>query len=286
MDINEGRGTGGGIKSMDNRSRFSVKIDALQRLLMNNMLSGLLPLYIVTEYPKSGGTWLSQMLSEYLDVPFPRNERPRITSCVMHGHYLYTPFMKNVICVVRDGRDVVVSAYYHMLFSNEKNSPQLVENTRKLNVFDDYDDITSNLPRFIEYLFTVENRKYLHFNWDEFIDSWLGKPNAMIVTYEDMLEDAAVALRPAIEKLTGEAADMKRLADIRERFSFRAQTKRDPGQEDSSSFLRKGIAGDWKNKFDRAACEAFDHYASDKLIRMGYEKGRSWVAEHSLPTKS
>lgn len=264
---------------MDKRSLLAIKVDALQRLIMNNVLSGVLPLYIVTEYPKSGGTWAAQMLSAYLDVPFPRNERPNLERCVMHGHYLYTPFMRNVVCVIRDGRDVVVSAYYHMLFSNEKNSPYLVEQTRRKNAFKDYDDVTANLPRFIEYLFTVENRRFLHFNWNEFVDSWLGKPNATLVKYEDMLQSAVQALRPVIEKITGAAVDMYKLAEIEEKFSFRALSKRQAGKEDSRSFLRKGVAGDWKSKFDRAACEVFDYYAGDNLVRLGYAKDRSWIEE-------
>ena len=264
---------------MDRRSRLAIKADALQRLLMNNMLSGVLPLYIVTEYPKSGGTWLAQMLSAYLDIPFPRNTRPKLEKCIMHGHYLYTPFMKNVICVVRDGRDVVVSAYYHMLFPNDKNSRYLVEHTRRLNVFSDYNDITSNLPRFIEYLFTVENRKFLHFNWNEFVDSWFGRSNAIIIKYEDMLSGAAAALQPVVEELTATSADMKKLMEIQGRFSFKEMANREPGEEDGRSFLRKGIAGDWRNKFDRTACELFDHYAGQNLIRMGYEKDREWIVE-------
>ena len=31
---------------------------------MVHMLSGAIPLYIVNEYPKSGGTWVGQMLGE------------------------------------------------------------------------------------------------------------------------------------------------------------------------------------------------------------------------------
>ena len=262
---------------MDKRSQLALKADALQRFLMNNMLSGMLPLYIVTEYPKSGGTWVAQMLSAYLDLPFPRNERPKVRSCIMHGHYLYSPFMKNVICVLRDGRDVVVSAYYHMLFPNDRNSPCLVERSRRQNVFDDYEDITFNLPRFMEYLFTVENKRFLHFNWNEFVESWLNKPNATMVKYEDMLTDAAQTLRPTIESTTGITVDIQKLKKIEEKFSFKRMARREPGMEDSASFLRKGIAGDWKNKFDKTACEVFDHYAGENLIRMGYEKDRSWI---------
>ena len=53
-------------------------------------------------------------------------------------------------------------------------------------------------------------------------------------------------------------------------------TKRNPGEE-AKSFIRKGIAGDWKNKFSPEACEMFNKYAGGALIKVGYEKDDSWV---------
>ena len=41
--------------------------------------------------------------------------------------------------------------------------------------------------------------------------------------------------------------------------------------------MRKGIVGDWKNYFNKEAREIFNHYAGDQLIKLGYEKDRSWV---------
>jgi hypothetical protein len=126
----------------------------------------------------------------------------------------------------------------------------------------------------------------MHFNWNQFAESWLGKPNATIVKYEDLLDGAATALQPVVEKLTGNKADMRKLKEIEERFSFRSMAKREPGEEESRSFLRKGIAADWKNKFDKAACDAFDHYAGATLVRLGYEPDRSWVSgRHSRDDK-
>ena len=55
--------------------------------------------------------------------------------------------------VIRDGRDTVVSAYYYMCFKNEINRQFGVDRYRKALQFEDYDDIRSNLPRFIEYLY-------------------------------------------------------------------------------------------------------------------------------------
>ena len=53
-----------------------MKIEGLVRLGMCYVLSKYLPLYIVTEYPKSGGSWVSQMLSDYFDVPFVVENKP------------------------------------------------------------------------------------------------------------------------------------------------------------------------------------------------------------------
>jgi hypothetical protein len=197
----------------------------------------------------------------------------------MHGHLLYTPFLKNVFCVLRDGRDVVVSAYYHMLFENEKSSPLLAKKTRGALQFDDYDDIQKNLPRFIEYLFVIENRRMFHFNWAEFINSWWGRRQAAFVRYEDLLAGAAETLKSPIERITGRGVDMTRLRAAEEQFSFARLVNRQAGEEDTRSFLRKGIAGDWKNKFTREAKEVFAHYAGEQLIRLGYETNNAWITD-------
>ena len=268
--------------SKDTRSKLQIKMDALKRLVMNNTLSKSLPLYIVTEYPKSGGTWLAQLISFYFDVPFPRNQMPKLESSVMHGHMLHTPFMKNVFCLFRDGRDIVVSYYYHTLFKSDKNTDHLVNRTRAACQFEDYNDIQTNLPAYIKYLFEEEKKGMFHFNWKEFADSWLGQENVAYVKYEDLLEDAAEALMEPIKKISGKEADFEKLVAAREKFSFKNQTKREAGEEDKNSFLRKGIAGDWKNHFTKEACETFDKYAGDTLVKLGYEKDNSWIEAQAL----
>ncbi|MBW2661225.1 MAG: sulfotransferase domain-containing protein [Deltaproteobacteria bacterium] len=259
---------------MDTRIRASIKITALQRLLMINLLSGVLPLYIVTEYPKSGGTWLSQMLSDYLQVPFPRNEFPKFESCIMHGHYIYNAFLMNVFCVMRDGRDIMVSYYYHSLFRNERFNARLVEITRREVPFKNYDNIEDNLPAFIEYKFT--RKKYPRFTWADFVNSWADKDVA-IIRYENLLRDSVKELGESIKKVVGYDTDEKRLTEIVERYSFKRLAKRNPGEENKHSFLRKGIAGDWKNVFNKEAKELFNYYAGKELIKLGYEKDESWV---------
>ena len=54
--------------------------------------------------------------------------------------------------------------------------------------------------------------------------------------------------------------------------SFEKLTRgRGRGQEDRSSFYRRGAIGDWREHFDEEAIEAFAAKAGDLLIQLGYE---------------
>ena len=255
-----------------------MKIDTAQRLLMCNTLSSMLPLYIVTEYPKSGGSWVSQMIADYLNLPYPRNQRPKLQSCVMHGHMLPTPFMKNVFCVFRDGRDVMVSSYFHRLFQNDRNPPIMVERTRKALNFEDYDNVRENMPRFIQY--TFESRKKSinpnQFTWSHFVNAWIDK-DVCKIKYEDMLAEGRATLARALEEVTGKEIDKERVDIIIKKYSFENQAKRERGKEDKTSFLRKGVSGDWREKFSNEAARMFNIYAGCELIKLGYEPDSSWV---------
>ena len=110
------------------------------RHLILKTLTKIIPLYLVSEYPKSGGSWLRQLLSSYLDIPFPRNKMPKFGLSMFHGHYLPSrrfKDIKQIFYLVRDGRDIMVSDYFHSLIWNEKNrlDPKLVlYNRKKLNI--------------------------------------------------------------------------------------------------------------------------------------------------------
>lgn len=263
---------------MDNRSRWQIRGDALIRFAMANAVSGLLPLYIVTEYPKSGGTWIGQILAEYLFVPFPRNRLPRFGISVQHAHYLSNPLLQNVLCVFRDGRDAMVSFYFHMLFENDTSSPLVVNETRRALKFSDYDDVRENLPKFIEYLFDKQSRSLspFQFTWSEFVRSWIGRDVAQ-VRYEMMVEDGVAEFSRALLTLGEAKVDVQKVEASLDKFSFARQARRKPGSENKSSFLRRGVPGDWKNKFSREAATVFDQLAGPELLLLGYETDSNWV---------
>jgi len=58
--------------------------------------------------------------------------------------------------------------------------------------------------------------------------------------------------------------------------SFKNITKRELGEEDPKSHLRKGTPGDWKNHFTERHKEEFKRLFDDVLIKLGYEKDNNW----------
>jgi hypothetical protein len=263
-------------------SRTLEETNALVRGGVVHLLSGPLRLYVVNEYPKSGGTWVGQMLGRALGVPFPRNRLPAPRPSIMHGHYLNPLGMKNVVVPWRDGRDVMVSWYHQCLFPHELHNEHQVGRARRDLSFRDYDDVYQNLPTFIEWSFTRHrSRRYSwsdqHFSWADFVNRWYPRREVTHVRYEDLRRNTAGELQRVVLELSGRRLGSEEAISIAEEFSFERQAGRQPGEEDKRSFLRKGMVGDWRNYFNQEAREIFNRYAGSELILLGYERDSSWV---------
>jgi hypothetical protein len=96
------------------------------------------------------------------------------------------------------------------------------------------------------------------------------------VRYEDLL----VRPNEEIERLLGFLG-----VDTNERLvescvnsaSFEKLSRgRQRGQEDPSSFYRKGVAGDWRNYFTEEDRRVFKEEAGELLIQLGYEEDLDW----------
>lgn len=61
------------------------------------------------------------------------------------------------------------------------------------------------------------------------------------------------------------------ITQLYEANSFEKLSGRKTGEEDISSFFRKGIIGDWKNHFDAKSLEIFNQHAAASLVAMGYD---------------
>ncbi|WP_197531133.1 sulfotransferase domain-containing protein [Posidoniimonas corsicana] len=241
------------------------------------------PFYYVTEFPKSGGTWLAKMVADYLQIPKPTHTVfPMGCSCVIQNHWKYSPRLRRVFYLYRDGRDVCTSAYFHVLRGLEAGDEGTKAYVQRLfpEAVADRWSVESSAENMATFVTRWCTRPLgISTPWADHVQQWTSsREHVALVRYEDLLSDCAGTLGRAIESHSGTPADPVRVRDTVEKFSFERQTGRKPGESDASSHNRKGIAGDWKNHFTPAAVAAFKEHAGDQLVALGYERDHTWTA--------
>lgn len=251
-------------------SGTKIKLNALKREAfwrLSKVRSG----YHIAEFPKSGGTWLGQLLSEVSGCSFQRNNSsPAFNNVILHGHKLYSDMYSNVCVMHRDGRDIMISAYYHFLYENEWNHAPYVKRVREELGFKNVDDVKENLPDFIEWMNFGYSRGRFRFTWPEFVFSWADK-DVPAIKYEELLSLEASALFTLANEI-GIKVDREGCEKAFEKY----RAKRKGSSTGGGSFLRKAIVGDWKNYFDRESSRVFNKYNGEALVKLGYEEDLSW----------
>ena len=231
----------------------------------------------VVEYPKCGGSWIRNMIRSYLGSALYLGDRLIFRDAVIHTHRLYRRSFALPVVVVRDPRDIYVSMYYHENFYEGR------KNVTALDRAFSHDPSRSPRDDFAAYL-EAKLTTVTHpvFFFSQFVDSWIGRPGICPVRYEDFLDDAERELIRVVRFLDRQV-DLERIAEVVSENSFESQTRRaygrsrSSGEEDRSKFLRKGVAGDWRNLFNEKSCELIRLFEGASLRRLGYETDDSWV---------
>ncbi|XP_059195345.1 sulfotransferase family 2, cytosolic sulfotransferase 3 [Centropristis striata] len=218
-------------------------------------------------YPKSGTVWMQEILPLLLNggdttpiktipnwdrVPWLEEKRLAIVvdklssprAMVTHFPYHLMPesfhtSKAKVINVMRNPKDVLVSSYFFHQMAKFLDDP---------GTFDEFMD-------------TFLEGKVLFGKWTDHVKGWksaeLGN-RIMYITYEEMVQDLPAALRrmadfldrnlseEVIQKIAQHCSFGKMKTNDMSNFSLVPKQYMDP---DKSPFLRKGVAGDWKNHF-------------------------------------
>jgi len=96
------------------------------------------------------------------------------------------------------------------------------------------------------------------------------------VRYESLLDNTAEETKRLLRFLDVDADD-EVVRQCVEAASFESLSGgRQRGEEDPSSFFRKGVAGDWRSLFTEKDKEIFKEVAGDLLVKLGYEKDNDW----------
>jgi hypothetical protein len=205
--------------------------------------------------------------------------------------------------VVRDPRDIVVSAYFshkdvHGLY------PEIVEHRKRLK------SLSKDEGLFAEIDFSAKEFRELD-RWDYTrpdvfearMEDLTARPLAefeRIFRFLEVIDDESEPARfvtrtllsanrlayrsrhviPGLSRYAVKPLDkipMSLLEDTLEKFSFRRLAGGRPkGREDRSSHYRKGVAGDWANHFLPEHKTYFKDHYGDLLIKLGYEEDYEW----------
>jgi Sulfotransferase domain len=241
-------------------------------------------LFIVS-YPKSGSTWTRFLLGNliYQDEPVTfRNVEERIPSIyifsdrqllglprVFKSHDCFDPRYRKVIYIVRDPRDVAVSAYHYSV---------------KVKLLPDSCPIEDFVPLFMSGSFgsgLLADPRWG--SWHDNVASWLAMQHNrkfLLLRYEDMLEDAARELGKVANFLGIEAAPhridraVERSSADKMRELERAQSKdwqltKETRQD--KPFVRKARAGNWRSEMPQTGVAQIESSWGSLMQALGYE---------------
>jgi len=239
---------------------------------------------LVNGSPKTGTTWMLYMIASipgYTIVGnFDRNIE-RYASVqpgdVVHGHDWYKDGLPaliaekqiKVILMIRDPRDQLVSRMFHI-----KRSARHGWHERFLEMGDDE-----------ALMLCIEGRDDLP-GMQAMINltrTWLdGEAPMITIRYEALLAEPLRHFQRVIKYLGIEGEGLAEIIVQRNRFERQSvgwriwQRQRQPGQEDASSHLRKGITGDWQNYLTEDHRQRIMELVGEDLIWLGYEQSLEW----------
>ncbi|XP_034049767.1 sulfotransferase 2B1-like [Thalassophryne amazonica] len=245
---------------------------------------------ITVTYPKSGTTWMQEIIpliqsggdpapvetvTNWNRVPWieadyasalnlEQRPSPRLLATHFHFNMMPPSFFETkpkVVYVMRNPRDVVTSYFhFHRMFSYLVNP----------------DPQSEFLQKFLE-------GKVIFGSWFDHVKSWLsaqGKARIMYICYEEMIMDLKDSVS-RIAQFVDKSLDAETIEKIANHCNFKnvKQNKMSnyslvPTEfmdQTKSEFLRKGIAGDWKNHFTVAEAEYFDVVYKEKMKDVKYK---------------
>lgn len=234
------------------------------------------PMHFVCSFPRSGSTWLSEMVADYLNLPRPSHYIfPIGFSSIIHTHVSPNFGLNNCFYIYRDGRDCYLSFYYYLLKRLKEDGPKFNEYNYWIKKFGRQNHQEYLEKNFCIYLEELFKKKW---NWSNHVTGWLEKAESesrtISIQFEQLKINTFEILRNACLEGFGEVSDdLLKEAILRQSL----QKQRNRVENQHKTFIRKGRVGDWKSLFSKESAQIFNYYAGDTLVQLGYEKNTDWV---------
>jgi hypothetical protein len=201
---------------------------------------------------------------------------PHYVSYLDEIHALY-PNTK-VVHIIRDGRDSAISNL-HAVWNTAKDRGGPVDlEPEEIERRDAYQRDPESFLESGRSIFTEQRINGMAKRWERTIRKGrddghdLFGGNYLELHYENLLEDPVSELERLFGFLEVDRA-RDTLEQVADQNSFERWSGRRPGEEESGSFFRKGVSGDWKGVFNERDREVYNRHAGDLLADLGYEPG-------------
>jgi len=167
--------------------------------------------------------------------------------------------------MIRDPRDVVVSGYFYHLWTTERwaNLPDARYGGRsyreELNRRDRHDGLMLEIERV-----TLGQLLREMLTWD------YAQPEFLELRYEDVIANEAAWFDRAFRHFGLTGRDVDRGLDIVAEMSFSHVAGRTVGEVGTTSHLRSGRPGEWREHLDAAHLERWQELAGGAVAQLGY----------------
>lgn len=172
--------------------------------------------------------------------------------------------------MIRDPRDMIISAYFYHLWTQEEWAHIPRQNLNNLT----YQQHLNSLNQEEGLLAEMQGTSY------EVITEMAGwnyhDPNFFEFKYEDIMRDEQAVFYQIFKHYQFNEDAINTCLNIAEKFSFNNKTKRRKGTVDAKSHLRSGKTGEWQELFNKDHKQKFKELFGDLLIRLGYETNNDW----------
>ncbi|XP_065109599.1 sulfotransferase 2B1-like isoform X2 [Paramisgurnus dabryanus] len=237
---------------------------------------------LIVTYPKSGTTWTQEIVplimsegdfTPVLTVPnwdrvpwleergalalnLEQRPSPRIFATHLHHRMMNESFFKikpRVIYVLRNPKDVFTSAFHYYGIATFMVKPGTQD----------------------EFMEKFLDGKVMFGSWFDHVKGWLNAEEPILhLFYEEMIAD----LKGSVEKIAkflGKSLSQEVIEKIADHCVFKnmkqnkmsnfSMVPEEIMDQKKSAFLRKGVAGDWKNHFTEAREQRFNAVYKDKM---------------------
>jgi hypothetical protein len=222
-------------------------------------------------YPKSGISWATKLFAECIGCPArslqvkddPVNDGlDRQSEFTVYKDHGFPSFVKsrgveseNVIYVVRDVRDIVISSAHYFSKVQSKFRGKIT------------------VPVINKFIEKINSDLYGHGAWPSHVEKWL-RHEVKLVRYEDLWDDTRGAVSKVLSAFGFDIPDdidgiiHKHSFEVRKKL---AEQKKIDHHEMWAKFIRAGTPGQYKKMFTDAQKKRSERLFGHVLSRLGYE---------------